>query len=98
LTASLLAHQPVYTFTQAVDLRARWENGSRVLYEFKTIYDIDNNSTLMSLDLSLKPKLGSGPHWSTGIGVDTIITSTGQGWVGQFQGEDRIRWRLSYAL
>jgi hypothetical protein len=97
LNATLLSRQPVYLFTQAVDFDVHWQNASRLAYDLTTVLDIDNKSTQVSLDISLIPKKPQG-NWIAGIGFDAISSQSGQGWIGQFEGDDRVRWRLGYAF
>lgn len=97
LSATLLSRQPVYNYSQAVDFGASWRNGSRLGYDLYAVYDIDNISSQISFDLSLLPRQGQS-NWIAGIGFDAITSATGQGWIGQFVGDDRVRWRLGYAF
>jgi hypothetical protein len=97
LTSTMFSRQPVYQFSQAANMGLHWEPGSRLTYDANATYDIDNDSKLFSFDVSLNPPKSWG-NWNAGIGVDGIFTSTGQGWIGQFHGDDRVRWRLAYAF
>jgi len=66
-------------------------------YDLYAVYDIDNISSQISFDVSLLPTPGKS-NWIAGIGFDAITSATGQGWIGQFVGDDRVRWRLGYAF
>lgn len=79
---------------RAVRLGARWDGPSTLGYAMAWTGDLGEKSHLVSLDLNYAPSAS----WRVGVGTDFIATSTGKGWIGQFEGNDRVRGRVTYAF
>lgn len=93
---------PRFSYTKAVRLGAEWSGYSPLSYGLNWTYDVDQLSGLISADLTYAPNWNKNPkrseQWSVGLGADFISSATGSGWIGQYQGHDRIRGRLAYAF
>ena len=85
-----------FPYSAAVQVGLDWKANERWSYRTLWIDDIANISDIVSLDLSYRPSYKSA--WFVGLGTDFITSSTGQGLIGQFEGNDRMRMRLAYAL
>ncbi|MCC7440299.1 MAG: hypothetical protein IT285_01620 [Bdellovibrionales bacterium] len=91
-----------YLYRRAWKVGAGWSGGSPISYDFGWIFDADHSSNLVSLDVRYSPGTGridpSRQRWAVGFGADFISTATGTGWIGQYQGNDRVRGKVSYAF
>jgi hypothetical protein len=85
-----------FPYSKAFQFGLDWHLDDRFNYRTLWIDDIANSSTILSLDLGYTPEKKS--DWFFGVGTDLITSSTGQGLIGQFEGNDRLRLRLAYAL
>ncbi len=98
--ASLLP--PRYPFQRAGRLDAHWRPSPRLLADARWIRDFSEQEDMISLDLTYRPAMTSLDQplrgWILGIGCDFFATSTGTGWIGGFEGDDRVRGRISYAF
>lgn len=56
--------------------------------------DIENTNGVLSLDVGYRTRSG----WRLGAGTDFILSSTGRGWYGQWEGDDRFRGSVSYVF
>ncbi len=79
---------------RAVRLGAHWDGPSALDYAMAWTGDLGEKSHLFSLDLNYTPDTS----WRVGVGTDFIATATGKGWIGQFEGNDRVRGRVTYAF
>jgi len=83
-----------YPFEQAARFRAIYSGYSPVRYAVEWTLDIPNQSSLTTLDLEYGHRSGI----TLGVGADMISSSTGQGFIGQYFGNDRVRGRIAYAF
>lgn len=86
-----------FPFTKAVQVGLRGGVISRLVADAQWKYDIDQLSHLISTDLEYRFSHAT-QGWLIGVGADAFITSTGRGFIGQYEGNDRIRARISYAF
>lgn len=88
-----------FAYRRALQAGARWEGRSYIGYAFKWTYDQPNQSSLVALDLTYRPRpaLASG-GWALGLGADFFATATGKGQIGQYEGNDRVRAKVAYAF
>lgn len=89
-----------YYFRRALKFGAKWAAGSPIQYEVNLIHDILNSSSLLSFDLTVRnlSYLSSGEGLVFGLGTDIIVSGTGAGTIGQYEGNDRIRAKVTYAF
>lgn len=99
-----------FNYARAWQLGATWESNSPWILDSRFIQDIHKESWLSSFDVIYRPKrfVTAGPYtggfnssgngWSIGVGADFLNSRTGSGWIGQYDGNDRIRARFSYAF
>jgi hypothetical protein len=85
-----------FPYRKATQISTKWQADERWDYRALWIDDIANVSQIFSLDAGYRPSMQS--NWFMGVGTDLITSSTGVGLIGQFQGNDRLRLRLAYAL
>ncbi|HTL11684.1 MAG TPA: hypothetical protein VL588_04310 [Bdellovibrionota bacterium] len=89
-----------YLFRRAWKAGGGWAGASPISYDFAWTFDAENSSNLVSMDVHFKPGAGrvdpGRARWSVGVGADFISTATGVGWIGQYQGNDRVRGKLTY--
>jgi hypothetical protein len=85
-----------FPYSKATQISLKWQADERWDYRVLWIDDIANVSQIFSLDAGYKPSMKS--NWFMGVGTDLIKSSTGTGLIGQFEGNDRLRLRLAYAL
>lgn len=85
-----------FPYKKAMQFGMKWQADERWNYRVLWIDDIANVSQIYSLDAGYRPSMKS--DWFIGVGTDLITSSTGQGLIGQFEGNDRLRLRLAYAL
>jgi hypothetical protein len=83
-----------FPFTRAAQFDVRWQASPKLLTDVKWITDIAQASRLISADVNWLPK---GP-WILGVGADLISSDTGQGLIGQYVGDDRVRLKVAYAF
>lgn len=86
-----------FNYRRAWKIGGKWRGASPLSYDVNWTYDGEHSSNLVSVDLNYFSGR-SVSKWSFGLGADFIATSTGDGWIGQYQGDDRFRGRLSYAF
>lgn len=93
-SGSSLSLQGRFPYKRALNVGGTWAPGSQsVSYSASTIYDIENASAMFTVDITLR---GKPKTWTLNLGSDLIVSNTGTGWIGQYQGDDRIRGRISY--
>jgi hypothetical protein len=88
-----------FDYTKAWQVGGRWAGFSKLTYDIKWTFDLANASNLLSFDATYNAaKLGASSGMILGLGTDFFNTATGQGLIGQLQGNDRIRARIAYAF
>ncbi len=91
-----------YQYERAGRLDFHWRASPRILADARLIHDFTFNEDQLSVDVMFRPSRLSwdGPPsgWMFGLGVDLFSTKTGTGWIGNFEGDDRVRGRVSYAF
>jgi hypothetical protein len=85
-----------FPYSKAMQFGLNWQADQRWDYRALWIDDISNVSQIFSLDAGYRPTTKN--DWFIGVGTDLIVSSTGAGLIGQFEGNDRLRLRLAYAL
>lgn len=88
-----LSLQGRFPYKRALQVSGSWGEGKTLSYGASTIYDIENGSALVSFDMMLR---GKPKTWTLNLGSDFIVSNSGVGWIGQYQGDDRIRGKVSY--
>jgi hypothetical protein len=83
-----------YAYSNAARFRAVYASESAVKYTVEWTLDIPNQSSHTSLDLEYGLRSGV----SLGVGADIIASSTGEGFIGQYFGNDKVRGRIAYAF
>lgn len=85
---------PRFSYNHAVMVGARGELAAgRIRPSARLIRDLDWTENWIQTDLEYRANT-----WNAGIGADLISTETGRGYLGQYDGEDRIRGSISYAF
>jgi hypothetical protein len=97
-----------FQYRRAVQFEGRWTGIPQLTLDGHWIYDIANQSGLVSLDVLFQPHVGRSSvlnamfggqgSWAFGVGADLISSSTDTGYIGQYYGNDRVRGRISYAF
>ncbi|MBL7713857.1 MAG: hypothetical protein JNL01_00225 [Bdellovibrionales bacterium] len=90
-----------FAYRKAVQVNAVFDNRSDFLYGGSWIYDIEKDSGLVSANVFFRPRYSIDPEKAKltyGLGADFIGSSTGQGWIGQYRGNDRLRGSIAYAF
>lgn len=84
-----------YDYTRATKLRADWSATERARFAGEWIFDLENRSHLLSTDL-----IYSFPsnRWKTDLGADFFFSSSGEGFLGQYEGNDRVRLSVAYSF
>ena len=93
--------QSRFPFERALGFGARWDGSTALTYDIQWTFDAAETSNLVSLDLtytSAARRLRGEAGWEIGLGADVLTTSTARGWIGQQEGNDRVRGRLTYAF
>lgn len=68
----------------------------RIQYGLSGIYDIEYDSTLASLDIQYSIERSKHDSIALSVGADLIASATNKGYIGQYQGNDRIRGAVQY--
>ncbi len=87
-----------YAYTKAWNFGGSWQANSYLTYEANWTYDVEKVSSLFSTDITFRKPLAAMSSWAVGVGADLINTSSGEGWIGRFEGNDRIRGKITYAF
>lgn len=91
-----------FLYEHAWQTKLNLETGPRLIHEISLIQDLDEASSLVSVQSTLLRRPGASPgsiaSWSLSIGADLIFSQTGAGEIGQYLGDDNIRWTVSYAF
>lgn len=89
-----------FIYRKAWKVGGQWKGLSPITYGLAWIFDVTNKSNLISMDLGFNPEwVGFSNFYKgfrVGLGADLISTGTGKGNIGQFEGNDRIRAKISY--
>jgi hypothetical protein len=86
---------PRYMYMQAMRLAGEWTANSALTYGMQWTYDVAQSSNLLSLDVTYAKPTQS---WMVGLGSDIFTSTTRQGQIGQYLGNDRLRARVSYVF
>jgi hypothetical protein len=84
-----------FPLKQGIQLGGNWRFSDLTQGNLGWIQDLIQKNHLVSMGVS---------HWlrsidlTVGAGMDLIVASSTQGWVGQFYGDDRLRGWLKYAF
>lgn len=90
-----------FPFRRATLLQAAWQNRTDFSYQLNWIYDTELDSGLVTTGIFYRPGFSVSPdnaRLTYGVGSDFISSTTGQGWIGQYVGNDRIRGSVAYAF
>ena len=92
-----------FWYKKAFQVGAQYGNpDSKFLYTASLINDVEQVSQLVSFDVGFRPfvhRLGSSlSSLSISVGTDFFNSKTGNGTIGQFAGDDRVRGRIAYAF
>lgn len=90
-----------FAYRKAVQVNALFDNRADFTYGGSWIYDIEKDSGLVSATVSYRPRYSINPEnakMTYSLGADFIGSSTGQGWIGQYRGNDRLRGSVAYAF
>ncbi|MGE0614821.1 MAG: hypothetical protein AB7P04_04205 [Bacteriovoracia bacterium] len=82
-----------FTYTNALMLGAKLTTDSPFSYSSDFTYDIENRSHIFSLDAQYAKN-----SWRASIGLDFFVSTTGQGIIGQYSGNDRLRLGVAYVF
>jgi hypothetical protein len=98
--ASLLP--PRFQFERAARADLKLRSNPKLLFDARWIHDLKHTENLVSFDFTFRPSVVSWDQdqrgWMFGFGGDFFSTATGTGWLGTFEGDDRIRGRIAYAF
>ena len=91
-----------YPYNRAIKFGGEYEGTTKLTYGTTWTSDLVNRSNLLSFDVNFRP----GPHaptsksgaWLINVGTDFISSSTSQGQLGQYEGDDRVRGGVAYAF
>jgi hypothetical protein len=81
-----------FPYRRAVKVGGRWDVSHKFVYDMSHTRDVAESSGLTSIDMTYLP----GKRWSLGVGADFFASDTGRGLIGQYEGNDRVRGRISY--
>jgi len=84
-----------FFYTRAAQVGSHYSANDNVAYQMNWTFDLAKSSNFMALDFVFAPPR---KPWLVGLGADVFTTSTGTGTIGQYQGNDRVRARVSYAF
>jgi hypothetical protein len=84
-----------FMYRRALFISAGWDHGSPSTYKFQWTYDLPNQTSLFSGNYQFSPKR---EKWSLLFGFDMIAASTNKGFIGQYNGDDRVRAGINYAF
>ena len=91
-----------FAYNSAVKGGFQFDGLRRMTYGTDFTYDLFNKSSLFSFDCNYFPGrrevTAKGGVWTINAGVDFFGSSTGKGYIGQYDGNDRIRGGLAYAF
>ena len=85
-----------HQYNQALRLDLSWRNTLPLSYLCSWTHDLENKGHLISFDIGYQKHWDSA--WNIGLGVDLLSGDSGEGWIGQYNGYDRVRARLAYAF
>ncbi len=93
---------PRFQFKRAYRVGSLWDLSERLNTSANWTHDVLNSSRLMSFDFNLRfghrvPTARSGV-WLVNLGADFFASQTDKGFIGQYNGNDRVRGGLSYAF
>ena len=91
-----------YPYNRAIKFGGEYEGTTKLTYGTTWTSDLANRSNLLSFDVNFRP----GQHeptvrsgaWLINVGTDFISSSTNQGQIGQYEGDDRVRGGVAYAF
>ncbi len=88
-----------YKLRRAIQAGGSWE-GSPVAYDLKWIYDYQYQNALVTLDAAYPSESRRKPHqkWTVRAGADLVFAKNIEGFVGQMNGNDRVRLGVGYAF
>jgi len=83
-----------FAYMKAARFEGTWKSGPRTDWMSAYVVDIDRASSQVSVDFRYQPN----SSWRFGVGADGIISGSSEGMIGQYIGDDRIRWSVNYAF
>jgi hypothetical protein len=83
-----------FQYTDALRFKASWDGPSRFDYLFGWTYDLNWRSSLITADIGFKAYR----RLHLGLGADFFSAAQGDGFIGQYYGNDRVRAKVSYAF
>jgi len=83
-----------FQYKDALRFRASWEGPSRFDYVFGWTHDLNWGSSLLTADIGYK----AFRRLHLGLGADFFSAAQGEGFIGQYYGNDRVRAKVSYAF
>jgi hypothetical protein len=83
-----------FQYTRATQLTATFMHNDRLTSSGDWRYDFDTNSQLISINMNYRV----GTNWNFSFGADGFISSTSTGFLGQYQGYDRVRAGVKYVF
>lgn len=87
---------PRFNFSRASRFSAQWTGSERVVPGVTWTHDFQFPGNLLSLDTEWMPKWARG--WQFSVGADFFSSASPDGFIGQYQGDDRFRLGVRYAL
>jgi hypothetical protein len=87
-----------YPYRKAVQFKTFWDPKGPLSTDVSLISDLGKQSNLLMTNLFIRPQGRYADTLLFGLGVDLIQSSTGQGWIGQYRGNDRFRGSVSYVF
>lgn len=90
-----LSLPPRFNLTSAVRAGLKWLSSEHWRPELSWTHDFANPANFASFDLTYTPR---GSSWSFGAGADAFASTLGEGFYGNYAGDDRVRGRIAYAF
>lgn len=83
-----------FGYSEAARLAALWRASRKLESKAAWTRDLEHSNGLVSTDVSYQ----AGPTLAFGLGVDLLVARNDQGFIGQYLGNDRVRWKVHYAF